>query len=55
MRGFREVREIKERELRNLKEIEERENFKKIKPETNASIDEAKSFVNNLFGSVKES
>ena len=54
MRGFREIREIKddfETKHINKKEGE----FKKIKPETDMTFDEAKRFINNLFSLTGES
>ena len=49
---FREVeRNIEKEKLNKKKE----EGFKKIKPETNITVDEARSFVNDLFVSMRES
>ena len=49
---FREVeRNIEEEKLNKKKE----EGFKKIKPETNITVDEAKNFIDNLFASMRES
>ena len=54
MRGFREIREIKDDfEVKHKKEKEEE--FKKIKPETNITYKEACDFWNNLFESMRES
>ena len=53
MRRFREVERNIEREKLNRDKREE--NFKKIKPETNISVDEAKNFWNNMFASTRES
>lgn len=51
---FREIREIKpEFEVRSNNKKEE--NFKKIKPETNITVEQAKTFVNQLFESMRES
>ena len=51
---FREIREIKpEFEVRGNNKKEE--NFKKIKPETNITVEQAKTFVNQLFESMRES
>ena len=51
-REIREIREIKPDETR--KNIKEEEGYKKIKPEK-ITIDEAKSFFDNLFASMGES
>ena len=51
---FREVREV-ERNIEKEKLNKKKEEFKKIKPETNIGIDEAKAFVNSLFASARES
>lgn len=49
---FREVeRNIEKEKLNKKKE----ERFKKIKPETNVTVDEARSFVEDLFTSERES
>ena len=48
---FREVERNIEKEKLNKKE----EEFKKIKPETNITVDEAKNFIDNLFASMRES
>lgn len=49
---FREVeRNIEKEKLNKKKE----EGFKKIKPETNITVDEAKNFIDNLFVSMRES
>lgn len=49
---FREVERDIEKEI--IKKKEE-ENFKKIKPETNISIEEAKAFWCSVFATVRES
>ena len=50
---FREVeRNIEEEKLNKKKE---EEGFKKIKPETNITVDEAISFIEDLFASIRES
>ena len=51
---FREVREV-ERNIEKEKLNKKKEEFKKIKPETNIGIDEAKAFVNSLFASARKS
>lgn len=48
---FREVERNIEKEKLNKK----KEEFKKIKPETDITIDEAKAFMNSLFASARES
>ena len=50
---FREVEKNIEKEKLNKKK--EEEEFKKIKPETNITVDEARSFVEDLFASIRES
>ena len=50
---FREVERNIEKEKLNKKK--EEEGFKKIKPETNITVDEAKNFINDLFASMGES
>lgn len=50
---FREVERNIERE--NLNKDKKEENYKKIKPETNITLDEAINFVENLFASNRES
>ena len=50
---FREVERNIEKEKINKKK--EEEGFKKIKPETNITVDEAKNFIDNLFASMRES
>ena len=50
---FREVEKNIEKEKLNKKK--EEEGFKKIKPETNITVDEAKNFIDDLFASVRES
>ena len=49
---FREVeRNIEEEKLNKKKE----EGFKKIKPETDITIDEERAFIYNIFASERES
>ena len=49
---FREVeRNIEEEKLNKKKE----EEFKKIKPETDITIDEARAFIYSIFASERES
>ena len=49
---FREVeRNIEEEKLNKKKE----EGFKKIKPETDITIDEARTFIYSIFASERES
>lgn len=49
---FREVeRNIEEEKLNKKKE----EGFKKIKPETDITIDEARAFIYSIFASERES
>ena len=48
---FREVERNKKKKKLNKKE----EEFKKIKPETNITIEEARSLINDLFASIRES
>ena len=50
---FREVERNIEREKLNTNKKEE--GFKKIKPETNISDEEARCFIENLFASMRES
>ena len=50
---FREVEKNIEKEKLNKKK--EEEEFKKIKPETNITVDEAKNFIYDLFASMRES
>ena len=45
---FREVE-------RNIEEKKEEEGFKKIKPETDITIDEARAFIYSIFASERES
>ena len=49
---FREVERNIEREKLNKKK---EEGYKKIKPESNITLDEAKNFINGLFESARES
>lgn len=52
MRGFREIREIKE--VKETKTINpDEENFKKIKPETDMTVEEAREILQNLFLSME--
>ena len=48
---FREVERNIEKEKLNKKE----EGFKKIKPETDITIDEARAFIYSIFASERES
>ena len=48
---FREVERNIEEEKLNKKE----EGFKKIKPETDITIDEARAFIYSIFASERES
>ena len=50
---FREVERNIEKEKLNKKK--EEEGFKKIKPETNITVDEAISSIEDLFASIRES
>ena len=50
---FREVERNIERE--KLNKDEEEEGFRKIKPETNITYEEANNFWDNLFESMEES
>ena len=56
MRGFREIREIKSPEKISSEPAanHESENFRKIKPQTEITTEEAKSFIDDLFASMKE-
>ena len=56
MRGFREIREIKSPEKISSTPAAENgsENFRKIKPESGITVEEAKSFIEDLFASMKE-
>lgn len=51
---FREVERNIEREKLNKNKKEE-EGYKKIKPETNMTYEEACNFLNGLFESMRES
>ena len=55
-RGFREIREIKSPEKISDERGKENgsENFRKIKPESGITVEEAKSFIEDLFASMKE-
>lgn len=47
---FREIREIKDNfETRSKVKNEKEEGFKKIKPETDITVEEARSFIDSLF------
>lgn len=48
MRGFNEIREVKDN-FETRKKVEDREEFKKIKPETNITIEETKKFWDSMF------
>ena len=50
---FREVERNIEKEKLNKKK--EEEGFKKIKPETGITIDEARAFIYSIFASERES
>ena len=50
---FREVEKNIENEKLNEKKKEEE--FKKIKPETNMTVEEVNRFWNNVFASMRES
>ena len=50
---FREVERNIEKEKLNKKK--EEEGFKKIKPETDITIDEVKAFIYSIFASERES
>ena len=52
-REFREVERNIEREKMNEKKKEE--GFRKIKPETDMTFEEAEAFWNEVFASVRES
>lgn len=49
MRGFREIREVKDNFETRKKVEEKEEGFKKIKPQTDITVDEARNFVMSLF------
>ena len=47
---FREIKEIKKDfEIRKSVDDEKEEGFKKIKPETDITVEEAKNFIDSLF------
>lgn len=50
---FREVEKNIENE--KLNENKKEEEFKKIKPETNMTMEEAEAFWNDIFASIRES
>ena len=50
---FREVEKNIENE--KLNENKKEEEFKKIKPETNMTMEEAEAFWNDVFASIRES
>ena len=53
MRRFREVeRNI---EIEKMNKDKKEENYKKIKPETNITFEEANRFWDNVFASMRES
>lgn len=56
MRGFREIREIKipEKISSDPAANHESENFRKIKPQTGITTEEARAFIDSLFESMKE-
>lgn len=56
MRGFREIREIKipEKISSDPAANHESENFRKIKPQTEITTEEARAFIDSLFESMKE-
>lgn len=47
---FREIREVKDDFETRSKVDEKEEGFKQIKPETDMTVEEAKSFIYSLFG-----
>ena len=48
---FREIKEIKsDFETRKLVDDKKEEGFKEIKPETDITAEEARSFIDSLFG-----
>lgn len=51
---FKEFREVEKNIERELKKDKKEENYKKIKPETNITVDEARSFWDNMFASNRE-
>ena len=56
MRGFKEIREIKSPEKISSDPAvnHESENFRKIKPESGITTEEARAFINSLFESMRE-
>ena len=56
MRGFREIREIKspEKILSTPVAEHESENFRKIKPQSGITAEEARAFIDSLFESMRE-
>lgn len=47
---FREIKEIKDNFETRSKVEEKEEGFKQIKPETDITVEEARSFIDSLFG-----
>lgn len=47
---FREIREVKDDFETRSKVDEKEEGFKQIKPKTGMTVEEAKSFIDSLFG-----
>lgn len=56
MRGFKEIREIKspEKISDGMAKDHESENFRKIKPQSGITVEEARVFIDSLFASMKE-
>ena len=55
MRGFREIREIKSPEKISSETVNhESENFRKIKPQSGITVEEAQAFWESLFESMRE-
>ena len=56
MRGFREIREIKSPEKISSDPAADNgsENFRKIKPQTEITTEEARAFIDSLFESMRE-
>lgn len=48
-------REVERNIERNIEKKKEEEGFKKIKPETDITIDEARAFIYSIFASERES
>ena len=55
-RGFREIREIKipEKISDERGKEHESENFRKIKPQSGITAEEARAFIDSLFESMRE-